>query len=215
MLLVALLGAVCGIPTASKKQSGELNRDTACSKYVSLTGNEGGHNKVDNAWCDKNCRAGFCPKESCRCFTDPEPEPDAANAEAALAPVGPTPVAAAPLVAPTAVPVAKALTDCPKFIGLTLTKDTWAPSRHEPGRTKSKVTKVDDQYCEKNCRLGFCPKDKCRCSTDPEEEPDLSDESEAAVTKRMMNDPHASVPEGYEPERGDGSFGESDPPKDD
>ena len=82
MLLVALLGAVCGIPTASKKQSGELNRDAACSKYVSLTGNEGRHNKVDNAWCDKNCRAGFCPKESCRCFTDPEPEPDAANAEA-------------------------------------------------------------------------------------------------------------------------------------
>jgi len=27
-------------------------------------------------------------------------------------------------------------------------------------------TQPDDAYCDANCHGGFCPEDKCRCSTD-------------------------------------------------
>ena len=47
-----------------------------CPSYVSLTGNEGGRLQVDDEYCDKNCRMGFCPTDKCRCSTD-----EAAEAE--------------------------------------------------------------------------------------------------------------------------------------
>jgi hypothetical protein len=186
-----------------------------CLKFVGLGGTNDGKPKLkrwsgskEDEYCEKNCRAGFCPETMCRCSTDPEPEPseesaEAAVAELAVAPavvplVAPTPMAVAPQVAPAApiAPEAEGLLlpnaeNCPKFLGLRTEANKWAPKRHEPGHTKSKFKKVDDEYCEKNCRAGFCPKDKCRCATDPELEP--SDESEeAALARRMAADPHAT-----------------------
>ena len=148
--------------------------------------------------CEKNCRKGFCPETKCRCSTDPEPEPSDESAQAAIAqlpvaPVAPTPIAVAPLVAPVA-PVAPAETviagNCEKFVGLEIVANTWAPKRHEPGHTNTKIKKVDDEYCEKNCRKGFCPEEKCRCITDPAPVPEESEDDAAA--KRMAADPHAT-----------------------
>ena len=69
-------------PTRSDLHEGRMpgaddDEDTGegvCPSYVSLTGNEGGRLQVDDSYCDKNCRAGFCPKDKCRCGTDPAPE---------------------------------------------------------------------------------------------------------------------------------------------
>ena len=184
----------------------------ACPKYLSLTGNDVGRHQVDDKWCDGNCRGNFlsCPTDKCRCSTDPEPEASDGSAAAAVAelavapvaplpvaPVAPTPLAVAPLVAPTApvTPEGKAGQlpfGCSKYVGIETESNVWAPKRHEPGHTKTKIKKVDDEYCEKNCRAGFCPEASCRCATDPEPEPDPSDMSEAAVAKRMAADPHAA-----------------------
>jgi len=149
-----------------------------CPKFVSIGGtnndntdfvNFGGVSKVqghqvDNEYCEKNCRAGFCPETKCRCTTDPDLQSSDEGAEdaTALLPVAPTPIAVAPLVAPTA-PVAPEEEEhsiegnCPKFVSL---GDDMGKSHFNKG--------VDNDYCERNCRAGFCPETKCRCSTDPE-----------------------------------------------
>ena len=157
-----------------------------CPKFVSLKALNGVGGAIKSfattdEYCEKNCRAGFCPEAKCRCITDPEPEPAAAVdlPVAPVAPVVPLPVApkvpvVAPLVAPTApaVPTEDLAGNCPSFVGLA------------GAQAKSKFNKVfmtDDEYCEKNCRAGFCPETRCRCSTDPEPEPSDASTEEAAV----------------------------------
>ena len=41
-----------------------------CPSYVSVNGNAGGRLQVNDEYCDKNCRMGFCPPDKCRCSTD-------------------------------------------------------------------------------------------------------------------------------------------------
>lgn len=41
-----------------------------CPSYVSINGNAGGRLQVNDEYCDKNCRMGFCPPDKCRCSTD-------------------------------------------------------------------------------------------------------------------------------------------------
>ena len=168
-----------------------------CPKFVSLKALNGVGGAIKSfattdEYCEKNCRAGFCPEAKCRCTTDPEPEPAAAAdlPVAPVAPVVPLPVApelpvVAPLVAPTApVPAAEDLAgNCPSFVGLA------------GGQAKSKFNKVfmtDDEYCEKNCRAGFCPETRCRCSTDPEPEPSDAGAEEAAAAVELPVAPVAA-----------------------
>ena len=76
--------AAAPVPRATAKDG--------CPSYVSnlapSADRTGPFKSVDDAYCEKNCRAGFCPEEKCRCITDPEPEP-AAAAELPVAPVAP------------------------------------------------------------------------------------------------------------------------------
>jgi hypothetical protein len=173
-----------------------------CPKFVGLAGAVDANPKFkrwaaganDDEFCEKNCRAGFCPEAKCRCITDPEPEAAAAAdlPVAPVAPVVPLPVApevpvVAPLVAPTApVPAAEDLAgNCPSFVGLA------------GGQAKSKFNKVfmtDDEYCEKNCRAGFCPETRCRCSTDPEPEPSDAGAEEAAAVELPVAPVAANAP---------------------
>jgi len=174
-----------------------------CPKFVSLKARNGVGGAIKSfattdEYCEKNCRAGFCPESKCRCTTDPEPEPSAEQAAALelpvapVAPVVPLPVApkvpvVAPLVAPTApvVPAEDLAGNCPSFVGLA------------GGQAKSKFNKVfmtDDEYCEKNCRAGFCPESRCRCSTDPEPEPSDASAEEAATVELPVAPLAANAP---------------------
>jgi hypothetical protein len=143
-----------------------------CPKFVGLGGTDASNPKFkrwsvskDDEYCEKNCRAGFCPETKCRCSTDLEPESsdDRADDPASVLPVAPTPIAVAPVVAPTApvapeaAPAPLIATDqdsCPKYIALS-----------GSANVKSKFNQVDDGWCDKNCRGNYlsCPKDKCRC----------------------------------------------------
>ena len=191
----------------------------SCPKFVgrgsSADGNprlKGYSSSKEDEYCEKNCRKGFCPETTCRCSTDILPEePSDESAEEDEAPylselpvaplpvapvdvplpVAPTPVAVAPQVLPTA-PVAA---NCPNYVGLTTVANVWAPKRHEPGHTKTKVKKIDDAYCEKNCRKGFCPQDKCRCETDPAPVQKSANPEDDEIAARMAADPHAAAPD--------------------
>ena len=149
-----------------------------CPKFVSLNGNTSGKSKFsqgDDAYCEKNCRAGFCPETRCRCTTDPESETsneDAADAMAAAPLVAPTPMPVAPLVAPTAAATPK--DDCPSYVS----------NRPPAGDEKGPFNQVDDAYCEKNCRAGFCPQASCRCSTEPAPEAVVVDEAAGSSPAR-------------------------------
>ena len=157
-----------------------------CPKFVGLGGTgltKSKFNKVDDDYCEKNCRAGFCPETRCRCSTDPEPEPSDESAEAAVAelPVAP--------LAPNAPATPK--DDCPSYV-----------SNLPPvGDQKGPFKRVDDEYCEKNCRAGFCPEASCRCSTDsaPEgavvdEVDDSSPEEPVKWWKNQKNPPAPAQP---------------------
>ena len=149
-----------------------------CPKFVSLNGNTNGKSKFsqgDDAYCEKNCRAGFCPETRCRCTTDPESETsneDAADAMAAAPLVAPTPMPVAPLVAPIAAATPK--DDCPSYVS----------NRPPAGDEKGPFNQVDDAYCEKNCRAGFCPQASCRCSTEPAPEAVVVDEAAGSSPAR-------------------------------
>merc|ERR1719253_1959923 len=107
-----------------------------CPKFVGLPGADDANPKFkrwasganNDEFCEKNCRAGFCPEQKCRCITDPEPEP-AAAAELPVAPVAPevplpvAPVAPKPPVVPVATeekaaaPLIDSSNDaCPKYV---------------------------------------------------------------------------------------------------
>ena len=50
-------------------------------------------------------------------------------------------------------------------LALTLTKDdcpSYVSNLPPAGERKGPFKRVDDAYCEKNCRQGFCPEDSCR-----------------------------------------------------
>ena len=113
-----------------------------CPSYVGLKNGQAKSkfNKVfmtDDEYCEKNCRAGFCPETRCRCSTDPEPS----DAQAAALELP---------VAPAAAKAAK--DDCPSYVS----------NLPPAGERKGPFKRVDDAYCEKNCRQGFCPEDSCR-----------------------------------------------------
>ena len=176
----------------------------SCPKFVgrgsSADGNprlKGYSSTKEDEYCEKNCRKGFCPETTCRCSTDVLAEPSDESAEAAVAelPVAPLPVAPVAPVAPQVLPTAPVAANCPNYVGLTTVANVWAPKRHEPGHTKTKVKKIDDGYCERNCRKGFCPQDKCRCETDPEPVQKSADPENDAIAKRMAADPHAAAPD--------------------
>jgi len=170
-------------------------RKESCPKFVgrgsSADGNprlKGSSSEKEDAYCEKNCRKGFCPESTCRCITDVPAEPSDESAEAAVAELPVAPMPASTATAPVAA-------TCPNYVGLTTVANVWAPKRHEPGHTKTKVKKIDDAYCERNCRKGFCPTDKCRCETDPEPIQKSADPENDAIAKRMMSDPHAVTPD--------------------
>ena len=157
-----------------------------CPKFVSLKALNGVGGAIKSfattdEYCEKNCRAGFCPETRCRCSTDPEPEPSDAGAEEAAAAVE-LPVAPVAANAPAA-----AKDDCPSYVS----------NLPPAGEKKGPFKRVDDEYCEKNCRQGFCPEASCRCSTEPAPESSLAvDEAEPAVDwrKNRQNPPAPAQP---------------------
>ena len=146
--------------------------EDACPKYVTLAEGDGSKSKfgqVDDDWCDSNCRGNFlsCPKDKCRCFTDTQALKDyrdeMATAKARDAMVKEK--VAAPMAVPEAATEEESLGgNCPKFVGLAAAADG------NPKFKRWAAGSNDDEFCEKNCRAGFCPEAKCRCITDPEPE---------------------------------------------
>ena len=145
--------------------------EDACPKYVTLDGDGGKSkfNQVDDDWCDSNCRGNFlsCPKDKCRCFTDTkalkdflaqaedEAKADEENLvgdDATLASARAADRAAINSQPGVVAAEEEALAgNCPKFVSLKALNGVG-------GAIKSFAT--TDEYCEKNCRAGFCPESR-------------------------------------------------------